>query len=616
MSAVTATTTDLADGRRRERVESEAAGWLTDAAAVGTRQFRVSAALVVVQTIFTVLQWAGVAIVAQGVMLHQAEKSVLGLVVLVGGAALAALSGWAARSAAADGRIAVATGVRRAVLDSVLPQKVRTSDTEAAASAHALVDLADDVADYHSTVVPLRLAAPVSMMLILGATLIVHWPAAILLVLSTALVPINMKLAGLFAQDGNDRYLAATQRLSAVILDSFRGLHTLKNLRSVGRRGREIDLASRALNTANMTVLKRAFLSGLIMDVVVTFSIASNATYIGLALLRYVTVPGVAQISLFSGLFVLLLCPMYFMPLRTVAAAFHDRERAEAAARAILALGVSRPSAVAARARSAASAAALANSALADVVLAGSVAPVTAAAGSVSAASRGTDAPIAVRLDRLRYQPPGSDVDLLDIPALSATAGVWTAVTGVSGAGKTTLLALIAGLRMPSSGAISWQRSPAHSGPPVVGGAAWIGQRTVIIEDTIAENVRLGRGDASASEIAAAIRAAGLDSVVGRLADGAETVIGDNGWGLSTGEARRVSIARAILSGARLWIMDEPTAHLDPETEAEVLDAVELAASGCTVIVATHSPEVVRRAAQVWIVDDGSVTVDEREIAA
>jgi ATP-binding cassette subfamily C protein CydD len=235
---------------------------------------------------------------------------------------------------------------------------------------------------------------------------------------------------------------------------------------------------------------------------------------------------------------------------------------------------------------------------------------------SASAAARGTDAPIAVRLDALRYQPPGSNVDLLDIPALSAPAGVWTAVTGVSGAGKTTLLALIAGLRMPSSGAVSWERPSAHSGPPVVGGAAWIGQRTVIIEDTIAENVRLGRADASASEVAAAIHAAGLDRVVGRLADGAETVIGDNGWGLSTGEARRVSIARAILSGAKLWIMDEPTAHLDPETEADVLDAVEQAARGCTVIVATHSPEVVRRAAQVWIVDDGSVIVNEREIAA
>jgi ATP-binding cassette subfamily C protein CydD len=220
-----------------------------------------------------------------------------------------------------------------------------------------------------------------------------------------------------------------------------------------------------------------------------------------------------------------------------------------------------------------------------------------------------------VLVDSLHYRAPGSDDDLLDIPALSATAGMWTAVTGVSGAGKTTLLALIAGLRMPSSGVVSWQ-SESASGPPVVGGAAWIGQSTVIIEDTIAENVRLGRADASADEIAAAIRAAGLDPVVGRLADGMETVIGDNGWGLSTGEARRVAIARAFLSGARLWILDEPTAHLDPETEADVLDAVQLAARGSTVIVATHSPEVVRRAAQVWIVEDGSVTVDERAVAA
>jgi ATP-binding cassette subfamily C protein CydD len=591
MSAVIATTTDLADGRRQERVENEAAAWLTDAAAVGNRQFRVSAALVVVQTIFSIVQWGGVAIIAQGVMLHQAGNTVLGLVVLVAAAALAAACGWGARSLASAGRIAVATGVRRAVLDAVLPQTVRTSDTEAAASAHALVELADDVADYHSAVVPLRLAAPASMVLIIGATLIVHWPAAILLVLSTALVPINMKLAGLFAQDGNDRYLAATQRLSGVVLDSFRGLHSLKNLGAVGRRGREIDLASRALNTANMTVLKRAFLSGLIMDVVVTFSIASNATYIGLSLLRYVTVPGVAPISLFSGLFVLLLCPMYFAPLRTVAAAFHDKERAEAAARAILALGVALPSLSSGRQRSAVS-----------------IRP--------AAIARATTAPIAVRLEALRYQAPGSDVDLLDVPTLRATAGAWTAVTGVSGAGKTTLLALIAGLRMPSSGAVSWQSDSTPASPPVVGRAAWIGQSTVIVEDTIAENVRLGRADASASEIAAAISAAGLDPVVARLADGADTVIGDNGWGLSTGEARRVAIARAFLSGARLWILDEPTAHLDPETEADVLDAVQLAAQGSTVIVATHSPEVVRRAAQVWNVEDGSVTVDERVAAA
>ncbi|MCU1507057.1 MAG: hypothetical protein JWP05_2026 [Microbacteriaceae bacterium] len=589
MSGVTATTTDLADTRRPARVEHEAAGWLTDAATVGNRQFRLSAALVVVQTIFSIVQWGGLALAAQGVMLHQATNSVLGLVVLIVAAALAALSGWGARSFASDGRIAVATGVRRAVLDAVLPQKVRTGDTEAAASAHALVELADDVADYHAAVVPLRLAAPASMILILGATMIVHWPAVILLILSTALVPINMKLAGLFAQDGNDRFLAATQRLSAVILDSFRGLHTLKNLGAVGRRGREIDLASRALNTANLSVLKRAFLSGLIMDVVVTFSIASNATYIGLSLLRYVTVPGVAPISLFAGLFVLLLCPMYFAPLRTVAAAFHDRERAEAAARAILALGVSRPSVSSENAR-----------------------PTAVPRSDVSSV---TSTPMTVLVDSLHYRAPGSDEDLLDIPALSATAGMWTAVTGVSGAGKTTLLALIAGLRMPSSGVVSWQ-SESASGPPVVGGAAWIGQSTVIIEDTIAENVRLGRADASMDEIAAAIRAAGLDPVVGRLADGMETVIGDNGWGLSTGEARRVAIARAFLSGARLWILDEPTAHLDPETEADVLDAVQLAARGSTVIVATHSPEVVRRAAQVWIVEDGSVTVDERAVAA
>jgi ATP-binding cassette subfamily C protein CydD len=294
-------------------------------------------------TLFAAAEWFALSSAAGAVVGH--DYGVIGLCVagMAIAGMLAALTMWVARRAQTEGRGAIARGIRASLAVAMMPSGRRSTAPEPARAAHALVEWTDDVADYHSTAGPLRVAAPIAMILILGLTAWVHWPAAIVLVLSTALVPLNMRLAGLFAQDGTDRHLVAMRRLSAMALDSFRGLHTLVNLGAVSRRRGDIDRASRALNSETMTVLRRAFLSGLIMDVVVTFSIAANATYIGLALLRYVVVPGVAPISLTSGLFVLMLCPMYFGPLRTMASAFHDRQRATSAARAITSLLAAEP---------------------------------------------------------------------------------------------------------------------------------------------------------------------------------------------------------------------------------------------------------------------------------
>jgi ATP-binding cassette subfamily C protein CydD len=347
------------------------------------------------------------------------------------------------------------------------------------------------------------------------------------------------------------------------------------SLGAVGRRREDIAVTSAELTRANLDVLKRAFLSGAVMDTVVTFSMAVNATYIGLSLLHYVSVPGAPQLSLFAGLLALVLCPMYFTPLRRSAAAFHDRERAKTAAQTLV----------------------------------GMLAP---------ADDDGTGAPLASEEDA-PHVPVG--VSLADLSAeagervvfavdrLHAEPGVWTAITGVSGAGKTTLLSYVAGLR-PTTGSVTWVRDDligtAHfETPPIVGASAWIGQATVIIEDTLAANIRLGREDATDAEILDAAKVAGLQPVIDRV--GLDALIGDNGWGISTGEARRVAIARAVLSRSQLWILDEPTSHLDAATELQILDSLVAATRGCTVLVATHSRQVIERCDTVWRIDDGRV---------
>ncbi|WP_326719901.1 ATP-binding cassette domain-containing protein [Streptomyces sp. NBC_00243] len=551
--------------------------WLTACAAPGRHWFQVSGTLRTLETLFTITRWGALAWAAQAVMDRAGAHETRGLMAFAVTSMLAVGAGWTAGTLAERGARAVATGLRRQLTGALLPTAGRISETGPAEAAWAMVDLVGDVADFHAQTAPPRRSAPLSMAAVLAVTAAVHWPAAIVLVLTTALLPLNMRLAGLFAQHGADRQSAATRHLNAVVLDSFRGMRTLRELGAVGRRGRTLTTAAEQLNKATMSVLRRAFLSGMVMDVVVTFSIAVNATYIGLSLLGYVQVPHAPRLDLFTGLLVLLVCPMYFAPMRARASAFHQRERA------VIAAGVIR-----------------------DIVK-DTPAEVTRAAGSQ------LTEPVGVSLAAVRFRYGGNDHDTIDADAEFAP-GTWTAITGASGSGKSTLLSLIAGLRRPSAGSVRWQTSSVRQAP-AIGGCAWVGQQTVLLDATVRDNIRLGRPEATERQIRQAVDAAGLSAVIEGLPEGLNTRLGEGGWGVSTGEARRIAIARALLRGARLWLLDEPTAHLDADSEREVVEALRRATDGCTVVVATHSFPLAAAADTVLAIDDGLLR-DPRPVKA
>jgi ATP-binding cassette subfamily C protein CydD len=152
--------------------------------------------------------------------------------------------------------------------------------------------------------------------------------------------------------------------------------------------------------------------------------------------------------------------------------------------------------------------------------------------------------------------------------------------------------------------------------PPHLGGCAWIGQQTVLLPGTIRDNIRIGRPTASLAEVEHAVAAARLADLLARLPQGLDTPLREGGSGLSTGEARRIAIARAFLSDAALWVLDEPTAHLDPNTEAQIIDALRNATQGRTVIVATHSATLVRCADTVLSIADGTIHTTRDAIPA
>jgi ATP-binding cassette subfamily C protein CydD len=551
---------------------SEPRRWLRAAATPGRNSLRLAAACQVLETVFTVIQWAALAWVAQGVLGRRTQPTWFPLGVMIAGGLLAAAAAWNAARFQAAGRRQIADTIRQRLVSGLLPSRPRRSEPDAATAALAIVELTDDVADYQARTLPQRLSAPASMAVIFLVTAVVQWPAAVILLLASLLVPLNMRLAGLFAKEGADERVAASTRLAAVVLDSFRGMRTLQSIGALARRRDELaDVAGR-LNATTMAIVRRAFISGSVMDVVITFSIAVNATYIGLSLLGYIRLGAAPTMTLFSGLLALLLCPMYFQPLRAMAANYHAQERALSAVPTIIAL-------------------------LAE-------AEAVPDAGERRAPSH--TGPVAVVLDDITFRFPNSDDPVLDRVDVTVRPGRWTVIAGPYGAGKTTLLSLIAGVRQPTGGSVRWV-TPAGASPPHLGGCAWIGQQTVLLPGSISDNIHIGCPAASRADVERAVAAAGLADVVARLPEGLDTPLGEGGSGLSTGEARRIAIARAFLSDADLWVLDEPTSHLDLDAEAQVIDALHNATQGRTVVVATHSAPLARSADTVLSLADGII---------
>src|SRR5438874_4425527 len=312
--------------------------WLNAASAPGRTCLQLAATCQTLETVFTILQWAALAWVAQELLAGRAQAGWPALGLLLAGGVLAGGAAWSAARLQAAGRQRISRAIRQRLVAGLLPTGQRRAEPDPATSALAVVELTDDVADYHAQTLPQRLSAPASMAVILLVTAVLQWPAAMILLLASVLIIPNMRLAGLFAKEGADERVAATTRLGAVVLDSFRGMRTLRSIGALARRRGELAEAANNLNVTSMAIVRRAFLSGSVMDVVVTFSIAANATYIGLSLLGYIRLDSAPPVTLFSGLAVLLLTPMYFQPLRMMAAAYHSQERARSAVHTIMAM--------------------------------------------------------------------------------------------------------------------------------------------------------------------------------------------------------------------------------------------------------------------------------------
>jgi ATP-binding cassette subfamily C protein CydD len=317
-----------------------------------------------------------------------------------------------------------------------------------------------------------------------------------------------------------------------------------------------------------VAVLRIAFLASTALEWVSTFGIGLVAMYTGATLLGYVhAAPLPLHIAPRSAVFVLLLAPEFFLPLRRFAAAYHQGQEAIAAAEVLGSLTGARP--------------------------------VTTGAGYPT----WTATPPRVELRDVGVRYPTRSSPVLNDVTLAVPSGVVFGVAGASGSGKSTLLRLAGGWLAPTAGTVRLDHQP----PGQAGRALLIAQRPYIFPGTLADNLALGQPGLSESRMWEAVARAQLTRVVRSLPEGLETVLGERGWGLSAGEAQRIAIARAFLSDATFLIVDEPTAHLDRDTERSLIEPLRELLRGRTALVASHSDAVLDLTDYVITLADGHV---------
>jgi ATP-binding cassette subfamily C protein CydD len=380
--------------------------------------------------------------------------------------------------------------------------------------------------------------------------LVVDPVAGGILIAAGLLVPVAMALSGIGAAAASRRQFAALSHLQTRFLDRISGIATIVLAGRADDEARALARAADELRQRTMRVLTIAFLSSAALDCAVAVALVVLSLRYGAALSAGTLArPG-------EALYVLLLVPEFFAPLRNFAAAYQDRFHAIAAAEAFTELPA----------------------ALLPPPIALPVRTVEAHGVSIGfdAVSFTWDPARGPALNELSFRVPAGETVIL---------------MGPSGAGKSTVLEILLGFIRPDSGRVTINGADIATLVPQALSrlTAWIGQRPVLFAGTLRDNIRFARPEAADAEIDEAAHAARVDSFAATLPQGLDTPIGEGGYGLSGGQAQRVAIARAFLKNAPLLLLDEPTAHLDPTTEAEVMDSLRRLTIGRTVILASHA---------------------------
>ena len=427
-----------------------------------------------------------------------------------------------------------------------------------------IVDGVESLDKYYTGYLPAMALAGFLPLAILVFVFPNYWVGGLIMLMTAPLIPFFMVLVGKGAERINQRQWRELARMSAHFFDAIEGLTTLKLFGASRAEAAMIERVSDRYRQETMIVLRVAFLSSLVLEFFATVSVAMVAVYIGFDLYY-------REMPFMSGFFVLLLAPEFYRPLRMMGTHYHARMEAIGAAERMVAL-------------------------------------LDAPVGAQQARKRALG-PSAMQIDfnhvAFAYQADHAVIEDIDF---TLHAGQSVALVGASGVGKTTIAKLLLGFLTPTSGRICVQGvdlcdvdlADWHER------VAWVPQQATLFQGSVRDNIRLGMSADDAAILAAA-QAAHADEFISRLPQGLDTMLGERGQGLSGGEIQRIGLARAFLKNAELLVLDETSAHLDPQTALLVNQSVEKLMRDRTVLMIAHRLEAVRHADLILVLEHGRI---------
>lgn len=419
--------------------------------------------------------------------------------------------------------------LRRRLLSKLFQQGPALVQAQGTGSMITMVlDGVAEVRQYIKLIFSKTLTMMIVPVIVLIAAGFLDLRSAIILLIMYPLIVMFMIILGKAAQAKAEKQFGNFQKLSNNFIDSLRGIATLKYLGLSKRYSRSIFNSSEHFRERTMRVLKIAMLSTFALDFFTTLSIAVIAVYLGFDLIK-------GKIDLYPALAVLILAPEYFLPIRNFASDFHATLNGKNSFKRIHQL-INRP-----------------------------VAP------TADLSLHEWQAEDELKLDQIQFKYPNG-VAIASL-SLSIRGYQKVGIIGMSGAGKTTLINLLSGFLTPTAGQITIQGQAAATLdiPDWRKQLLYIPQNPYVFTATLRENIAFYTPDVNDEQVLQAIKVVGLEDLLADLPDGLDTVIGSGRRVLSGGQAQRIALARAFLDKQRrVMIFDEPTAHLDIETELDL----------------------------------------------
>lgn len=486
---------------------------------------------------------------AQALLDHEALGEALWLGLL--GAAMRAGCQWVADVEAAQAGRRIVAAARSDVLKAIAQNGSDVLRGESAgARASQILDRTASLAGWSTRWRPGMYVGVLGPALVLSYVAVQSWLAAALLAVSMLASPVFIWLTTAETIATAKTQQAAVDALSGAFQSRAAQAGLLKSFRAIDRETENLRVQAQELRHRTLAVLRIAFLSTAVLEFFASISIALVAVYVGFKLLGVFPFPTGESLTLAEGLTALVLAPEFFAPIRRLSTLHHDRADAAAAAQGL-----------------------------------GDVLKIANAPRRLPALHR---APV-IRFRNVTLAHRESKLAVVNVN-FEAHPGEITLLTGRSGAGKTSCLLALLGHRTIAQGDVTLDEVSLATGASIAESAAYLRQAPWIMEGSLADNLRLARPDASDAQIEEALRKVGALHLIEGHSLGLNRPLARFGEGLSGGERQRLALARALLRNSPIWLLDEPTAHLDAFAEGTLLETLRGLAAGRTVLIASHRP--------------------------